>query len=278
MRFVDPMVPRRYRVERAWDELANVRSVELSPVEGVAAPFDPGQFNMLYAFGVGEIAISISGDGANPERLVHTTRAVGAVSTALTRLNMGDMLGVRGPFGKGWPVATETGRHVVIVAGGLGLAPLRPAIYHVLRDRDRYAGLTMIYGSRSPDDMLYGQEVHGWKSRFDVDVHVTVDHAIPGWTGRVGVVTNLFDRALARLDPASLSVFICGPEIMMRFSVTALANLGIPQNRMWISMERNMKCAVGFCGHCQLGPEFVCRDGPVFRLDRIAPLIARKEL
>lgn len=274
----NPMVPRRYRVLRAWDELGDVRSMELAPQEGDVVTFEPGQFNMLYAFGVGEVPISISGDSAMPERLVHTTRSVGAVSAALNRLKDGDVIGVRGPFGKGWPVASQRGRHVVFIAGGLGLAPLRPAIYHVLHNRDQYSGLTLIYGSRSPGEMLFAQEVQGWKSRFDTEVEVTVDHAAPGWTGRVGVVTTLFDHALAGSDPANTSAFVCGPEIMMRFAITALTDLGFSQDRIWLSMERNMKCAIGFCGHCQFGRDFVCRDGPVFRHDRIAQLIAKKEV
>lgn len=274
----DPMVPRRYRVMRAWSELAGVTSLELAPIAEAAVAFQPGQFNMLYAFGIGEVAISISGSSADPGRMIHTVRSVGAVSAALTRLRQGDMLGVRGPFGSAWPVARETGRHIVFVAGGLGLAPLRPAILHVLENRRDYAGLTLVYGARSPDELLYADEIKTWKSRFDTEVEITVDHAAPGWTGRVGVVTTVLDRALAGIDPAMVSAFVCGPEIMMRFTVMSLAHAGVPQDRVWISMERNMKCAIGFCGHCQFGPDFVCRDGPVFRHDHVARLISRKEI
>lgn len=274
----DPMIPRRYRVLRAWGELADVGSMELFPLDGAVPGFQPGQFNMLYAFGIGEAAISISGDPADPDRLIHTVRSVGKVSAALTSLKDGDMVGVRGPFGTGWPIAAQTGRHIVIVTGGLGLAPLRPAIYHVLANREDYAGFTLVYGARSPDDLLYAEEIRAWKSRFDTEVEVTVDHATAGWTGRVGVVTTCLDRALAGLDPANISALVCGPEIMMRFAVKCLNDGGVPQDSIWVSMERNMKCAVGFCGHCQFGPDFVCRDGPVFRYDRIAALMARKEI
>ncbi|WP_233417214.1 FAD/NAD(P)-binding protein [Halovulum marinum] len=217
--------------------------------------------------GVGEIAISISGNPAEPDRLTHTTRSVGAVSAALTALREGDMLGVRGPFGSAWPVAGQTGRRIVFVAGGLGLAPLRPAIYHVLEHRDQYVGMTLVYGARSPGELLYAGEIKAWKSRFDTEVEVTVDHARPSWTGRVGVVTTSLDRALAGIDSAGVSAFLCGPEIMMRFSVMSLAAAGVAPDRVWVSMERNMKCTIGFCGHCQFGPDFVCRDGPVFRHD-----------
>lgn len=274
----DPMLPNRYRIRGAWPEIAGVTSMDLTPVDGTAATFLPGQFNMLYVFGVGEIAISISGNPAEPGRLIHTTRSVGAVSAALTSLREGDMLGVRGPFGSAWPVAAQTGRHIVFVAGGLGLAPLRPAIYHVLEHRDQYAGMTLVYGARSPAELLYADEIKAWKSRFDTEVEVTVDHARPSWTGRVGVVTTSLERALAGIDCAGVSAFLCGPEIMMRFSAMSLADAGVAPDRVWISMERNMKCAIGFCGHCQFGPDFVCRDGPVFRQDHVARRLSVKEV
>lgn len=271
------MLPRRYRVKRAWKELPGVATMELEPIDGEMVPFLPGQFNMLYAFGVGEVAISISGDPADKDRLTHTICDVGAVSGALARVGEGDVIGVRGPFGSAWPVAEQTGQHIVYVAGGLGLAPLRPAIRHVLNNRERYSGMTLVYGARSPDKLLFAEEVREWKSRFDTEIEVTVDHAAPGWTGQVGVVTVPLERTLSG-GGAGVSAFVCGPEIMMRFSVMSLAAAGVPEDRIWISMERNMKCAIGFCGHCQFGGDFVCRDGPVFRHDRVARLIAKKEI
>ena len=274
----DPMLPRRYRVKRMWKELGDVASLELEPIDGEPVPFQPGQFNMLYAFGIGEVAISISGDPADGSSLVHTIRDVGAVSGALSGVSDGDVIGVRGPFGTAWPVAQETGRNIVFVAGGLGLAPLRPAIYHVLQNREHYTGMTLIYGARSPDDLLYAEEIKSWKSRFDTEVEVTVDHAAPGWTGQVGVVTIGLDRALGGIDKEDVSAFLCGPEIMMRFSVMSLTAAGVPEERIWVSMERNMKCAVGFCGHCQFGPDFICRNGPVFRHDQVSHLISKKEV
>jgi NAD(P)H-flavin reductase len=274
----DPMLPRRYRVKKAWSELSDVSTMELEPIDGDAVPFEPGQFNMLYAFGVGEVAISISGDAADTGKLVHTIRNVGAVSGALAGVSDGDVIGVRGPFGSAWPVAQETGRHIVFVAGGLGLAPLRPAIYHVLNNRDQYPGMTLVYGARSPDDLLFADEIKTWKSRFDTEVEVTVDHAAPGWTGQVGVVTVPLDRTLSGNEGAEVSAFVCGPEIMMRFSVMSLMAAGVPEDKVWISMERNMKCAIGFCGHCQFGGDFICRDGPVFRHDQVSRLIAKKEI
>ena len=189
------------------------------------------------------------------------------------------MLGIRGPFGSAWPVAEETGRHIVFVAGGLGLAPLRPAIYHVLNNRDSYSGMTLVYGARSPAELLYAEELKSWKSRFDTEIEVTVDHAERDWTGQVGVVTKSLDRVLAGNNGDEVSAFVCGPEIMMRFSVMSLtAAADVPEDRVWVSMERNMKCAIGFCGHCQYGPDFMCRDGPVFRHDMVASRIAMKEI
>ncbi|WP_291839370.1 FAD/NAD(P)-binding protein [Limimaricola sp.] len=273
----DPMVPRRFRVRKAWDEIDGVATMELDPVDGPQIAFQPGQFNMLYAFGVGEIAVSISGDAARADTLTHTTRAVGAVSTAITRLKAGDMVGVRGPFGSAWPIAEQEGRHIVFVAGGLGLAPLRPAIYHVLNNRDRYAGFTLVYGARSPSELVFADEVKDWKSRFDTEIEVTVDHAAPGWTGHVGVVTTWLDKTLLTVDPATVSAFMCGPEIMMRFSAASLANAGVAAERQFVSLERNMKCAIGFCGHCQYGADFICRDGPVFRYDAVAARLKLKE-
>ncbi|WP_421849470.1 FAD/NAD(P)-binding protein [Oricola sp.] len=272
------MIPQRYRVKRSFQELDDVRTMELVAVDGETMSFQPGQFNMLYAFGVGEIAVSISGDAAEGDQLVHTTRSVGAVSSGVNNLRDGDMVGVRGPFGSAWPVAQETGRHIVFVAGGLGLAPLRPAIYHVLNNRDSYAGMTLVYGARSPDELLYPEQLKAWKSRFDTEVEVTVDHADRNWTGQVGVVTKSLDRALAGNNASEVSAFVCGPEIMMRFSVMSLEAAGVTDDRIWVSMERNMKCAIGFCGHCQFGPDFICRDGPVFRQDAVANRIAMKEL
>ena len=274
----DPMLPRRYRVEKTWAELDDVASMSLLPVDGAPRGFRAGQFNMLYAFGVGEAAISISGDPAEPGRLIHTTRNVGMVSAALTRLRAGDMVGVRGPFGSDWPVADQAGRHLLFVAGGLGLAPMRGAICQALAARSDFQDVSLIFGARSPDDLLYRSQVAEWGAYSGARVEVTVDHAAHGWTGHVGVVTTRLEHMLNGHDPANVSAFVCGPEIMMRFTAQGLAEMGVPANRIWISMERNMKCAVGFCGHCQWGPDFVCKDGPVFRYDRIAHRLGRREV
>lgn len=272
----DPMLPRTYRVTRTHRELHDTATLMLSPAEGAPPPFRPGQFNMLYVFGVGEVAISFSGDPQDQAQYVHTVRAVGAVSRGITRLKPGALLGVRGPFGTGWPVETAAGADVVIIAGGLGLAPLRPAIYATLARRERYGRVVVLFGARSPADILYLREIERWRRRLDVEVAVTVDHADPRWRGNVGVVTKLLGRAA--LDPHNTVALVCGPEIMMRFAAMALQEAGVPAERIHLSMERNMQCAVGLCGHCQFGPDFVCKDGPVLSYDRIADRLAVRGL
>jgi NAD(P)H-flavin reductase len=203
-------------------------------------------------------------------------RAVGAVSRALTRLRRDAIVGMRGPYGSAWPVVEAEGNDVVIVAGGLGLAPLRPAIYRVLAHRRDYGRVVLLYGARGPGDILYRRELETWRRRLDVDVEVTLDHAGGDWHGNVGVVPSLLPRT--SFDPQHAVALVCGPEIMMRFTIAALRDRGLMAAQIHLSMERQMKCAVGLCGRCQFGPAFVCRDGPVFRLDRIAPLLAIREI
>jgi NAD(P)H-flavin reductase len=239
-------------------------------------PFAPGQFNMLYVFGVGEVPISISGDPGRPWKLFHTVRAVGSVTRAMRALKRGAQLGLRGPFGRGWPMEEARGKDVLVIAGGLGLAPLRPVIYDLLRCRNEFRRVAILYGARTPEDLLYRRQLERWRGRFDVRVLVTVDRAGPEWRGRTGVVTALFD-AMELEAPATVAM-ICGPEVMMRFTVRELTARGLAEDRMYISLERNMKCAIGLCGHCQFGPMFVCKDGPVHRFDRVAWLFSRREI
>lgn len=272
----DPMRPAPFRVERATRETHDVVTLELAPAGGPFA-FRPGQFTMVYAFGVGEVPLSISGDPGRPGRLVHTLRAVGAVTRAIASARKGDVLGVRGPYGSGWPVEAAEGSDVVVMAGGMGLAPLRPVLHRILSRRDRYGRVVLLHGTRTPDDLLFGAELARWRKRFDLQVEVTVDRAPAGrWKGDVGAVTALLPRAA--FDPAKAAAFVCGPEVMMRYGAAALLERGVPGARIAVSTERNMKCAVGFCGHCQLGPTFVCKDGPVFPWPRIGPLLAVREL
>ncbi len=273
----DPMLPARFRLDTVRPEFSDVFTLELSPLDG-PEPFDfqPGQFNMLYSYGVGEVPISISGDPDRPAPLSHTIRAVGAVTRALQRLEPGTMLGVRGPFGHPWPVTEAEGADLVILAGGIGIAPLRPLIYWVLNRRRRYGSICIFYGARSPDEILYLTELGAWRARFDLCVEVTVDRASRDWMGKVGVVTKLLaNKTFSAPDTVAC---LCGPEVMMRYAVMALNEQGVDDSRIYLSMERNMKCALGFCGHCQYGADFVCRDGPVFRFDRIAPRFNIREL
>jgi NAD(P)H-flavin reductase len=271
----DPMVPRVARVLRRHRDGPQVFTLDIELQE--AAPvFAPGQFNMLTAFGVGEVPISLSGDPADRGHLVHTIRAVGPVSAALTRLGPADLLGLRGPFGMGWPMAEAAGHDVVIVAGGLGLAPLRPALYRLLAERARYGKIALLYGARSPAEILFRNEIESWRRRLDIEIEVTVDHAGSDWRGHVGVVTTLIARA--DFDPLHAIALVCGPEVMMRFAIAALGEAGLADYAIYLSMERNMKCAVVFCGHCQFGTVFICRDGPVFRYDRVRSLLALKEI
>jgi NAD(P)H-flavin reductase len=272
----DPMVPLVARVLRRRHDGPQVWTLDLALEEGGGAAFAPGQFNMLSVFGVGEVPISMSGDPAASGRLVHTVRAVGPVSTALAKAARGAVVGLRGPFGTGWPMGEAAGRDVVVVAGGLGLAPLRPALYRLLAERGRYGKIALLYGTRSPDDILFRREIEAWRRRLDIDIAVTVDHAVGDWKGQVGVVTALIPRAA--FDPASAIALVCGPEIMMRFAIAALVDAGLADDAIYLSMERNMKCAVGFCGHCQFATQFVCRDGPVFRWDRVRRLLGVKEI
>ena len=273
----DPMVPAPYRVERTRRETHDTCTVELEPVHGGPAfSFGPGQFTMLYAFGVGEVPLSISGDADRPGRLVHTIRDVGAVTHALVALRKGDTVGVRGPFGSRWPVDVAEGHDLVLVPGGIGLAPLRPALYHILSHRARYGRVVLLYGARTPQDLLYRRELERWRSHLDVEVGVTVDRASADWPGNVGVVTTLIPHA--SFNPARTIAMICGPEVMMRFVALELQKRAVAPEHIYISMERNMKCAVGFCGHCQFGPMFICKDGPVFRYDRVAGLLGQREV
>lgn len=273
MTIANAYVPEPMRIVEAVRELPDVFTFAFEPEGGFA--FRPGQFNMLYAHGVGEVAISISGDPAEPERLIHTIRAVGNVTRVLERLEAGSSVGVRGPYGTPWPLEEAKGRDVCFIAGGLGLAPLRPAILYVLAHRHEYGAVKILCGARSPEALLYREQLAHWRGRFDCRVEVTVDHAGRDWYGPVGVITRLVSDAA--LDPDD-AIFACGPEIMLRFVAHELARRAIPYEALWVSLERSMKCGIGLCGHCQLGGHFLCKDGPVYRFDRVAPALFTRDL
>lgn len=276
-RISDPMLPSPYRVQRARWDTDDTFSLELVPLDSDDIPhFAPGQFNMVYVYGVGEIPISISGDPTRRDLLVHTTRAVGTVTRAMSKLRVEDMLAARGPFGTAWPVAEAHQKDIVIVAGGIGLAPLRPAMYHIMAHREQYGRVVLLYGARTPGDVLYRKQLEQWRAHFDLDVFVTVDRATGSWRGSVGLVTSLIGRA--PFDPLNTVALVCGPEVMMRFTTMGLEKRGVDTKNIYVSLERNMKCAIRLCGHCQFGSTFVCKDGPVFRYSQVQSLLTKWEV
>jgi NAD(P)H-flavin reductase len=249
-RFTDPQVQKRY----SWE---------------------PGQFNMLYIPGYGEAAISMSSEVASSNGLVtHTIRQAGSVSKAASRLKPGDVVGLRGPFGSSWPLETIQGMDVIIACGGIGLPPLRGALQAIMREREKYGKVTLLYGARSPKDLMYPSEYETW-SKAGIEVQVTVDRGDDTWTGRVGVVPMLFYHF--RVDAHKTAVMTCGPEIMMRFVIYEALARRIPASQIYVSLERNMRCGQGFCGHCQMGPYFICKDGPVFPFNRLGPFFNVEE-
>jgi NAD(P)H-flavin reductase len=265
------MAPRPFRVERKTRETYDTWTLSLAPLRGEQLDVAPGQFTMLYAFGVGEVPISVSGPP-----LVQTIRAVGPVTRALCVARPGAVVGVRGPFGTSWPVEQANGSDLLIVAGGVGLPPVRLALYHALAHRADYGRVILLYGARTPADIVFRKEIEKWRSRMDLEVDVTVDAASADWRGRVGVVTTLIPRA--GIDPDSTVAFVVGPEIMMRFTARALADQGLPPEQIWLSLERSMKCGVGLCGHCQFGTSLICRDGAVYPYPAVEPYLGVREL
>lgn len=275
----NPWFTRTVRIDDVIDETAGVATYRLTVADknGTASyRFAPGQFNMLYLPGVGESAISMSGDPSRTDGWIHTVRVAGNVTKTLALLRRGDTLGLRGPFGVGWPTNELTGNDIVIVAGGLGMAPLRPLIYHIINHRDQFDRVWLICGARTSDGLLYTDEYDAWR-QCGIDVRVTVDRATTDWDGHIGVVTLLIDR-LQLPRPKETHLVACGPEVMMKYAAASGFRLGIDAERIWVSLERNMQCAAGMCGHCQLGPEFICKDGPVLRFDRIRQYLFVEQL
>jgi NAD(P)H-flavin reductase len=248
LQFVDEQIRRRYR-------------------------FAAGQFNMVYLFGVGEVAISIVSDPDEPDYLDHTIRAVGRVTKAIAGLKIGDVLGIRGPFGHGWPLDDMRGKDIVVVTGGLGCAPVVGAIEYIFRRRSDFGAVRILHGVKTPHDLLYRERFETWRQHPDTEVYLTSDRADKSWQYHVGVVTELFHEV--RIDPAQTAVLMCGPEIMMRLGAPILIERGIPSTSIYVSLERHMECGIGLCGHCQMGPYFLCKDGPVMRYDRVAQWLGR---
>jgi len=273
----EPMLPVPYRVSGRTAETHDSVTLRLEPAGEPLPPSQPGQFIMLAVPAIGEVAISVSGDPASRDgALVHTIRAVGKVSGALHDAPVGTVLGARGPFGTTWDLPSAAGRDIVIVAGGVGLAPLRPVVLGVLAERGRYRAVRLMSGARTPAEFLFRSELEAWSGRSDIGVELTVDRPAAGWDGPVGFVTEPLARL--SLDPERTTAFLCGPEPMMRFSAHVLLRKGIPAGDIRLSLERNMQCGIGWCGHCQLGPLLLCRDGPVVGYDVAGPLLGVKEL
>lgn len=267
------LIPTLYQVDSITHETSDVFTLVLTK-DGKGMCFLPGQYNMLYHFGYGESAISISGDPSIEDHLVHTIRAVGSVTQNLQKIKPGDEIGIRGPYGDGWP-GVQKGQDVLIIAGGIGLAPLRPKLFQLAKERRHLGSLTLLYGARSPEDLIYSNDLQMWRES-GIHVEVTVDHADLEWHGRVGVVTKRIKANVQR--PENTCVYICGPEVMIRFSVHELLGVNVDKKNIFVSLERHMQCANGFCGRCQFGPYFICKDGPVFPFDRVEKWLMIKEL
>ncbi len=272
-------VPVPARIRGVDRENFNTQTYHLEIVDApIRRRFDwrPGQFNMLYIPGVGEAAISISSDCEQPGVLDHTIRTVGHFTRAITRLRDGQVIGLRGPFGRGWPLEAVEGKDVVLLSGGIGLAPIRPMVYWLLNHRDRVGRIVLLYGCRTPEDRIYADELDRWTAESPIDVLVTVDNATGDWSGPVGVVTNLLRRV--KVNAERTVVMVCGPRILNRVAAWNFLQLHVPAEQVYVSLERNMNCGFGRCGHCQYGARFVCRDGPVFSFAEIADIFAREEI
>jgi NAD(P)H-flavin reductase len=257
------LIPIKTAIIDIKNETQNVRTYYIKLPNGVEIP-KPGQFNMIYIHGVGEVPISVSDIDYEARAVAHTVRFVGSVTKAFSILEKNSLVGFRGPYGIGWPMDLAMGKNLILIAGGIGLLPLRPVIREVARNRDKYRKLFILYGAKTPDDLIYRYEYRDYESIPDTELYITIDKSNSDWKGRVGVVTDLI--SLISIDPSETLVFLCGPEIMMKFAVKELLKKGFKGNKIFLSLERRMKCGVGLCGHCQMGPYFVCRHGPVFPL------------
>jgi NAD(P)H-flavin reductase len=271
---MNPYLPREAEVVSRTAESPDTFTLGLRLTDGAAYDFAPGQFNMLYLHGCGEVPISVVGDDRQAGTLTHTIRAVGRVTHGLEVLKAGDRIGLRGPFGRGWPMHAAEGHDLVVVTGGLGCAPSVSIIHHVLAHRARYGQLSILQGVKHSDDLIWRAQYDAWAAMPDVDVLLAADIAEPGWHGQVGLVTALFEQL--RIGSRKTIAMLCGPEIMMRAAADGLLGMGVDESMIYLSMERNMRCALGHCGHCQFGAAFICRDGPVFSLPEVRPLLGKR--
>ena len=270
---LDTWTPKICTVGRVEKLTKDTASFTVSPDDGSHFVFEPGQFNMIYAFGMGEIPVSIS--GGSRDHFHHTVRNVGSISKALANLRPGMKIGIRGPYGSAWPLKICEGGDVIVAAGGIGLAPLRPVVKYLEDHRDKFNKRILLIGARSPENLIFHDDIERWK-KAGIEVHISVDTATLNWNGTVGVITKLFGKT--DFDAGNAKAHICGPEIMMRFCASELETRSLSRKDIYMSLERNMKCAIGLCGHCQFGAEFICKNGPVFAYERIAELMTIKEI
>ncbi|KIE58480.1 2-polyprenylphenol hydroxylase [Methylacidiphilum kamchatkense Kam1] len=273
----DSLLPKAFIIEKKVVECSRVVSLWLSPLEKNECTFKPGQFLMVYVFGVGEAALSIAGNGEGQGKYFLTVRSVGSVTRAIEHAKEGDILGIRGPFGNGWPIQEASTKDILLIAGGIGLPPLWSTIPFFVQNRSSYGRISLLYGVRTPQDILYKDKLETLSRGKDISVKIAVELATARtWNGHIGNVLNLISQA--QFHPLSTIVFVCGPEPMMRFCAYTLLKYGIAKENIYFSMERNMRCAVGSCGHCQFGPLFLCKNGPVFSYQTIEPFLNIAEI
>ena len=266
--------PKVFHVLSNVQNTHDIFTLELTAPDESPFEFLPGQCNMLYLFGHGEIPLSICSHPDTKEKLQHTIKAIGPVTEGLGKLKKGDAVGVRGPFGTSWPL-NEKVKDILFIGGGVALPPLRTAMYHFIKQRSKYEHVTFLYGARTPQDILFKSELEGWREH-GIDVEISVDRGDDSWKGPVCVVTKLINSHV--YNPESTLVFLCGPEIMMHFAIKELEAKQVSEGNIYLSMERNMQCGVGFCGHCQFGPYFICKDGPIFPYTKVKKWLTIKEL
>lgn len=272
----NPYLPDAAEVIERVQETQTVFTLRLAftdPEKRKKYSFVPGQFNMVYLHGVGEIPISIVSDPEDPQMLDHAIRVVGRVTQGLNKLKKGDQIGLRGPYGLGWPLAEAKGKDVLVITGGLGCAPVVSVINYINKRRSDFGRLTILQGVKLPKDLIWRERYEQWIKEPDTEVFLAADKGDPSWPWHVGLVVELFDQMNISDNTV---VMMCGPEGMMRVCIHELTLRNIPEDAIYLSMERNMKCALGHCGHCQYGPHFICKNGPVFRYDKIREIFGLK--
>jgi NAD(P)H-flavin reductase len=262
-----------YRLNSIKQETSDVVTLELLREDGAAGPpHTPGQYNMVH-LPEGNVALAICVDPAEPHVLLHTVRVVGSATRALAALKIGSTVDISGPHGCGWPLAPAESNDVVIICGGIGLAPVRPLIYALLQHRERYGYIILVYGARTPEDILFRKELEQWRGRFDMDVLVTVDRATGNWRGHVGVFTSLIPRA--PFDPYFAVSYLAGPEVLMSYAAESLEHRGVSPNRQHLYMQRDMRMHIHDLEGCALDQDAL--SGPVFRYDQIAGALATRD-